>query len=143
MPDGYNGSMNIEDFTSWFLSATKQSESFAFAELAPNIAGLIGSTCSVVLFSGENAVKQRDKHPDLSIDVYQMIAENISQPDALVRKDNGHKLVFFFIAEKWYEAIIKTTRDKSEVYLVSIYRSDERKLWKEAAKGELVYDGRK
>ncbi|HQR96711.1 MAG TPA: hypothetical protein PLF09_08965 [Thiotrichales bacterium] len=93
--------------------------------------------------SGENAVKQREKHPDLSIDVYQMISDNISQPDALVRKDNGHKLVFFFISEKWYEAIIKTTRDKSEVYLVSIYRSDEKKLWQEASRGELIYDARK
>lgn len=131
------------NFSDWFLSATTHSEYFAFADLPAEIASLLGTNSSSVLLSGENAVKQREKHPDLSIDVYQMISDNISQPDALVLKDNGHKLVFFFIAEKWYEAIIKTTRDKREVYLVSIYRSNEKKLLKEASKGELIYDARK
>lgn len=134
---------NRINFSDWFLSATTQSKSFAFAVLPLRVSALLGTISSVVLFSGETAAKQKMKHPDLTSDVYQMISERISHPDVLIRKDNGHKLVFFFIGDKWYEAIVKVTRDKSEVYLVSVYRSDEKKLWKEAAAGELVYDSRK
>ncbi len=117
--------LNETQFYDWFASADKDAVNVEFAQLNDVNKIAIGSLTNTVLMSGETAAKQRLKHDDLTAYHYEQLANNINDADVVVLKSDGHKLVFFFIDEKLYEAIVKVTKDKKELYIVSFYRAEK------------------
>lgn len=134
--------LDKKQFANWFASATKESDSVNFLQLNDSNVLALGSVTNVVFMSGETAAKQRLKHNDLTAYHYEQLSNNINDADVVVLKSDGHKLVFFFIDEKLYEAIIKLTKDKKELYIVSFYRAEKTKIDRESRHGTVITDKR-
>ena len=134
--------LSEKTFNDWFTDANKNSDGIVFSRL--NVANKIAlnSLTTTIIMSGETAQKQKFKHPDLTAYHYTQLASNINDADVIVLKRDGNKLVFFFIDEKLYEAIIKVTKDKKEIYLVSFYRAEKTKIDREARSGTVLTDKR-
>lgn len=106
------------------------------------LATLIGSKSNDVILSGETAFKQKKNHPDVIPEDYLEVMRNLSNYQILIRHKGGKKLLFFVVNSKLYEVIIKATKTGDELYLVSMYRTDEGKINSEARKGEILDDKR-
>jgi hypothetical protein len=135
--------LNETQFANWFQNATKDSDNIEFAQLNDANKAALNALTNTILMSGETATKQRFKHADLSEYHYLQLSNSINDADVVVLKNDGHKLVFFYIGEKLFEAIIKVTKNKKELYLVSFYRAEMTKIDREAKHGKILTDKRK
>lgn len=95
----------------------------------------LGAKSRVVKLSGETLAKQLVKRGDsLPLEEYWKIQGVLETPDAVVADGENHML-FFKRDGRVYLAVVKTTRDKGEVYLQSFRRATERELQKALARG--------
>lgn len=81
---------------------------------------LLGTSVEEVRFSLDSMIKNRLHHPDLNFYDYQKITDIISNPDEVkLDKKRSNCILLLKKDGKIYQAVIKTTKDKSENYLTS------------------------
>lgn len=86
---------------------------------------LLGAESDKIKFSIDSMIKNRINHPDLSFYDYKKINNIILKPDNIKSsKKENHILLFKEIDKKQYQLVLKTTKEKSENFIVSFHRCD-------------------
>ncbi len=81
---------------------------------------LLGSKTDNIKFSLDSMIKNRIHHPDLKFYDYKKLSDIISNPDEIILNNKKSNCVLLLKKdEKMYQAVIKTTKDKTENYLTS------------------------
>lgn len=91
---------------------------------------LLGTKTNEIKFSIDSMIKNRIKHKDLDFYDYQKIKNIINNSDKTIKDGENHIKMFKKIDNKLYEAVIKSTKDKKENYLVSLHISNQKRLKK-------------
>jgi hypothetical protein len=106
----------------------------------------LATDARVVNFSTETALKQIYKRADsLPASEYSLIQRILDNAQVIVRevqKQGTTSLVYFERDGKLYEASIKATVNKKELYLTTYHAAQERHIRAAIKKGELVRDNR-
>lgn len=80
---------------------------------------------------------------DIDFDAYRAIARIIEQPEAVVQQQ-ANRLVFFGrFMDRWMRAVIKTTNDGAENYLVSAHYVRERSVRNQMQNATVIVDERR
>jgi hypothetical protein len=77
--------------------------------------------------SAEDFAKQLNHHPELTIEEYVSVFNNLKNCDE-IRKAKYGRIALMVKDDRYYAALLKTTGNKLESYVVSLYRLDERTL---------------
>ena len=99
-------------------------------QLAPRLAKLLGAGTTRVLLSPETMAKEEAKHRAANHDLYMLAPLILSSPFVRVDEKNG-RLIFIWHAPRdpdgkvrSYKGVIKATKEKHELYLMSVHRVD-------------------
>ncbi len=93
-----------------------------------------------VVISSKTLAKQREPHPDLSIEEYQVIPEMIAS--GLIVQDSNQTILFFRTNGKLYRSAINRTKGGKELILTTFHRTTQRQLAKERRSGRLIREER-
>jgi hypothetical protein len=95
--------------------------------LPPQAQEMLGTKTDSVFFSADGFAKQLSHHPELSIGEYRKVFEKLKDSNEFYP---GEKLYVALVVKsgREYMAIIKTTENSKEAYLVSLYRTDNKQL---------------
>jgi len=104
--------------------------------LSDGLPALIGAKTSRVLLSSETISKQGRRHPEIKLADYRRLPDIIEK--GLIIKDGTQTLVFIHIGNKVYRAAVKATKDGSELYLTSLFKSNQREINRMRKKGEVI-----
>jgi len=91
----------------------------------------------VVHLSGQSLVKQIKKHPEITLDMYKTLPDVIDNAQLIINQ-KGEKLVCIEQDKKYFLAVIKSTKNKSELYLTSFRMTNLEDIKREAKKGEII-----
>ena len=118
-------------FDQWY---TRPQGRFPVALLDAEGQAAIQAKTAVVNLSGETALKQLARHPDLAATEYAYAQQAIDLGRRI--KDGERSLVFVLEADQGYVTVVKATREGNEVYLVSFRRlpTDEARRDQEIAR---------
>lgn len=105
---------------------------------------LLGTRAQVVRLSDWTLAKQAVSRDGQGFGVkdYWRVQTVIEQAQVLVRTNVNGTLAFVQIGEEWWQAIIKPTKDRSELYLVSFRRTNNAALSAALRDGEMLRDTR-
>lgn len=92
---------------------------------------LLNAQTSDIKFSLDSMIKNRIKHNDVNYWDYAKIPDILGTPDKIISDGKQHIKIFKTVDDKIYEAVIKTTRDKKENFLVSLHYSNQRRMKKQ------------
>lgn len=81
-----------------------------------------------VRFSIDSMIKNRINHPDIKLNDYKKIPEILQSPDKIVKDGEYHIKLFKKIDTQLYEVVVKTTKNKKELYLNSLHFSNKRRM---------------
>ncbi|MFW2439115.1 MAG: phage minor head protein [Arenicellales bacterium] len=100
----------------------------------------LGANTRKVVLSEESLIKQKERHPDLEFEEY------LNLPDVfevgLIVKDEEQVAVFFHEKSYLYKAVVKSTKDGSELYLTSFHRATAKNLRGVRKRGEVIREER-
>ncbi len=89
-------------------------------ELNPECLKISGAKSNMVKFSMDSLLKNMIRHPDINFSDYEKIYNIILKPDAIKFSKNKKNCVLLFKKyNKTYQAVVKTTINKSENFLTS------------------------
>lgn len=121
-----------------FRNQAQSSSTFPVAVINQGYKNLIGSKSHVVKLSEDTLVKQLIEHPELTLKDYKKLPEIISNAQVITQED-AQKLIFLKDSKnKFYLAVIKNTKDKKELYLVSLFNTDEREVIRRLKRGKIL-----
>ncbi len=88
-----------------------------------------GFVTQTVLLSDDTAIKQSMHRAgqDLSVKTYLRLQQALDSAQ-YVQTSADSKLVYFYAADQWEMAVIKTTNQNNELYLVSMRKSSQREV---------------
>lgn len=91
------------------------------AVLKPTQVAAIAARGKIVRFSDDTARKQAGRHPDLTPEDYGRVQRMLDTGPTVRR---GDRTIIAVIEEdgRWFEAVVKATRDRTELYLTSYHR---------------------
>jgi len=131
------GGLTGPDFKAFYEGKIKGN--FPVAVLDEEYKKAIKSKSQVVYLSDETLSKNKTKHPELNINDYQRLPEIISSAKLIIEKD-GQFLVFIKQNGKYYFTVIKTTRNKNELYMTSFRYTNLKDIEDEKKKGRIIKD---
>ena len=76
----------------------------------------------VALLSTDTLRKQLGKHPDLALADYRLLPDIAARPTYRRRQSERHLFYLFFRDDRWWRAVLKSTHDGSQTYLVGFHR---------------------
>jgi hypothetical protein len=145
-----------EKFTEWFtrmearyvelvgeyssLKTVRQKmpdENFTIANLPSHIKAALNTDADSLLFSPDSIAKQLKEHKELTAQEYFGALGKIKDCNEMY-EDGEFKIALILKNDRWYRAILKTTNDRSETYLVSLHRLNPSTL-KEARKSKRIF----
>lgn len=100
---------------------------FPVAVLRTAIADAVGAQSRVVRLSSGTAAKQAARHPDIDPGDYANI-QRILDGDELFRDGDRWVTGFVEVEGRLWRAVVKATRNSSEIYAVSLHRANKRNL---------------
>ena len=100
---------------------------FPVAVLSAAVADAIGARSRTVRLSGETAAKQAVRHPDIAPGDYANI-QRILDGGELFRDGDRRIAGFAEVEGRLWRAVVKATRNSSEIYAVSLHRANEHNL---------------
>lgn len=111
-------------------------EVWAVATISPQIQKTLDVETAIVWLSDDTIIKMLAHHPELDLlplfkDV-QMILKNAIR----IVKDGDSNVVYYSVNGKHYKTAIKSTKDKKELYLTTIFKMDEKEFYKDMARQE-------
>ncbi|ULJ67488.1 hypothetical protein [Wielerella bovis] len=101
----------------------------------------LGASTNKVWLSEDTLVKQLFHHGELGVDVYQSIAYGLNHAEVVIQSDN-QKLVLFKFNDEIYRMIVKTNADKDELFLISLFKNDEKEAERFIKNGIVLRDNR-
>lgn len=114
----------LENFRREFPEWSKKPEgNLPIAVLSESDAKLIGARATVAVISPDTYAKQKDHHPELTIDDYAKAQESIL--DGTKYTQGEKKLAFVLDKPDGIISIIKTTEEHDELFFVSLWKLGE------------------
>lgn len=111
---------------------------FPVAVIDEDYQKLLGSKTQVVKLSEDTLAKQFIEHPEIELKDYKKLPNIISNAEVITQEE-GQKFVFLKDSkDKFYLAVVKNTKDKKELYLVSLFNTDEREVLKRLKRGQVL-----
>lgn len=95
--------------------------------LNDTITNMLKCKSTMLLLSLSNLIKNIVKHPEVGLEIYECLNELINSSDEIFI-DKGNLKIFKRYHGKLYEIVIKTTRNKTENYLLSVHCSHCRRI---------------
>ena len=122
-------------------------QSFPFAWLDADRRAMVGAQSGMVRLSQSTMAKQTGQRhrTDFEAEHYRLAAQIIDRPQMLFRERGSHLVMFGQDAEgRLYEVVVKTTADRAENYLLSLHRSNSRRIRAKLLSdiAELIFDRR-
>jgi hypothetical protein len=100
-------------------------ENFIIDNLPTNIRESLMSSAESLYFSADGVAKQVNHHPDLTASEHCRVVNKMKTcTDYDIFPSGNMKIVLVTEAGNPYFAILKTAGSRSEVYLVSVYKTD-------------------
>ena len=113
-------------------------ENETVAELYDFLLAQLGGYSRFVHLSRQTAVKQRARHPDVTLGDYGRLQQVINQGAAILEKDR----TLVFTAEldegKWWRAVVKRTDDRHQTFLVTFHRIKPNQITAAYRRGRLL-----
>jgi hypothetical protein len=109
--------------------AGKAQGAFPVAKLRPQDQTRLQADTSVAYLSSETLAKQRDKHPELTVDDYRRIPDIVDQGEAFAQGNN--RLVFLFEAGVVWRLALKATAKRHELYVIHLIKTSREKAQRE------------
>ena len=97
------------------------------ASAPDHVLDAIGARSSTVRLSPWTARKQRRRHPDLQPDDYARVQHILDRGEAFLQ-DKGRVMIYLEDDGRLWRAVVKTTKDRSETYLVTLHKAQPRDL---------------
>lgn len=125
-------------------------ENYAVATISPSIQKALDSQTAIVWLSDDTVIKMLVHHPELDpikdlLPLFkdtQMILKNAVR----IIKEKELSVVYYSVNSNYYKVAIKTTNNRQELYLTTIFKMDEKEFHKDIArqekKGKEILDGR-
>lgn len=109
------------------------------ADLSRRAQSWLGTETGKVWLSEDTLIKQLYNHPELPLATYRRIPQILNQADLVVQID-GLKIAFVRKDEEILKAVVKTTQDRGELYLVSLFSAKEKEMMRTRAKGVILFE---
>lgn len=87
---------------------------------------VLGSKSHTVRLSQWTAVKQLNRHADVSVDDYRRVQRMLDEGQLFA--DGNSIVAYFQDGSRWWSAVVKATDAGDELYLVTYHRVAERQL---------------
>lgn len=94
------------------------------AVMSDDLAEAMGVQTRLLRFSQDTARKQAERHPDLEAEDYASLQRGLEQAE--VWRDGERLVLFVEGGERAFRAVVKPTRDRSELYLTTLHRARPR-----------------
>ena len=102
------------------------SGNFAFAPVPSGLNEALGTEAMTIFMSAATMAKQKAHHPELTLAEYASVRHRLAQ--ALAYRNGEYHLVLIMTGERIHKVVLKVTRARDEVFVVSIHRGDEKTL---------------
>lgn len=114
--------------------ATKQN--WVVANISNEVQKQLGSKTNEVFLSDDTLIKMIIHHPELDLEpLFNNIQQVITKATAIVRQDDL-SVLYYSIDDVHYKVAIKSTKDKSELYMTTIFKMTEKEFYKDLARQE-------
>ena len=100
------------------------------------LATALKANTKTVVISDATMTKQRDHHPELTVTEYQLLPDMIE--NGLVIQQVSQRLMFLRSGNRIYRAIVKSTKDGNQLFIVSFHRTDAKRLNRDKKKGQIL-----
>ncbi len=130
------GAVTGPDFTRFFEGKT--GGTFPVAVLREPLKKALQSETQVVLLSDETLASHKKSHPEIKLEDYQKLPVIIDEAE-IVTKEGDKYLIFIKIGKKYYHAVVKATKDRLELYLLSLRYTNEEDVKRVLKRGEIIY----
>lgn len=115
-------------------------ENYAVATISPSIQKALDSQTAIVWLSDDTVIKMLVHHPELDPikDLLPLFKDTQMMLKNAVRviKDKEFSVVYYLFNGKYYKVAIKTTNNRRELYLTTIFKMDEKEFYKDIARQE-------
>ncbi|MCH8841643.1 MAG: hypothetical protein IID61_01590 [SAR324 cluster bacterium] len=106
------------------------------AVLDDELAALFGAKSRTVYLSAATMAKQKRNHPELDAEEYALLPDVIARGEVI--QQGGLRLVFFLSHTRLMKAVLKSTRQRDELYVVSYQRANERERIRLRRRGQIL-----
>lgn len=114
--------------------ATK--ESWVVATISDKVQKQLGSKTNEVFLSDDTLIKMIIHHPELDLlSLFNNVQQIIIKATAIVKQDDLN-ILYYAIDDVHYKVAIKSTKDKSELYMTTIFKMTEKEFYKDLARQE-------
>lgn len=108
-------------------------EYWAVATISPSIQTQLDSSTSMIWLSDDTVIKMLAHHPhETNLALFKEVRNILSKAVAIDTSDTVNA-VYFAVNDKYYKATVKATKDKSELYLTTVFEMRERDFKKKVA----------
>ncbi len=115
-------------FKQWYEEG-KQGN-FPVGRLSETDAKKISAKTQTVVLSQETLTKQKEHHPDLSLEEYELVQETIERGEMIQEDENN--LTYLLKKEQGYTSIVKSTKTGEAIFLTSFRRLPSHQLERES-----------
>ena len=130
------GAVTGPAFTRFF--AGKTGGTFPVAVLREELRKAISAQTQTVLLSDETLASHKKSHPEITLEDYQKLPIILDEAEIVTKEDDKY-LVFIKLGGRYYHAVVKTTRDFMELYLLSLRYTNEEDIRRVLKRGKVVY----
>ena len=116
-----------------------QGEELPVAVLDDELRSDFGTDSQVVRLSDDTLVKQIAKRPEMDATDYERVQSVIEAAQLIVKDKELHR-TFIREEDKLYQAVVKATQDRSELYLVSYRRTNADDVQRVRERGTIIRD---
>lgn len=111
---------------------------YAAAVINQDIQQFLGTTTNIVWLSEHTIIKTLARHPEqVGAELFNNISGVIKNAMLIVEEKKDFHISFFKAGETIYQATIKSTQDKSELYVVTIFKTNKDEI-KRAKKNKKI-----
>jgi hypothetical protein len=104
-------------------------ENFVIDDLPPIIRKKLETNAEALFFSPDSLAKQFKKHPGMTAAEHIDVLNEIKNcKDDYIYSIEDCKLILLVHNGNWYKVTLKTTHDRTETFMVSMFRLYERDL---------------
>ncbi|MFB2539134.1 phage minor head protein [Acinetobacter sp. c3-l95] len=108
--------------------AHAKGDNYAVATISPSIQQALGSETAIVWLSDDTMIKMLAHHPELDLlALFRDTASIIKNAKLIIQEGDTH-VSYFQVGEAYYKATIKITQDKKELYLLTVFSTNEKEI---------------
>ena len=117
-----------------FRKQNAQGQKWVIASISKNVQAMLGANTNQVWLSDDTLIKMLIHHPEQAGFELFLSAQTILDNAVKVVKQDDMSVIYFSQDDKNYIATVKTTKDRNELYLTTIYQIDDKRFAKELDK---------